>query len=228
VKTAVVTGGNRGIGRAITEALVQGGFFVHVLCQSGQAEPCENTRLWQADLRNYAAAERILEELGEFDVLVNNAGIMNKMVARDYDEASILEITHLNLITPVRLSVWFAEKFKTRGGRVVSIGSVAGEIGHPDTWYGVSKAGLDNAMRSLSRTYGGLGFGFFTVAPGPVETDMQAQNDEARKARLKGATIHQRFASVEEVAEIVAWLATRAPLYMTGQTLDLNSGTNFR
>ena len=114
------------------------------------------------------------------------------------------------------------------GGRIVSLGSIAGEIGHPDIWYGISKAGIVNAMRSLARTYGPKGVVASSVAPGPVETEMMKSIPQDRKNRLMAATISQRFCSVEEVAKTVCWLATDAPASINGEVIDLNNGSNYR
>ncbi len=136
---------------------------------------------------------------------------------------------NVNLISAVRLSVRLAEQMaNSSGGRIVSMGSIAGEIGHPDIWYGISKAGIMNAMRSLARTYGPRGVVANSVAPGPVETEMMKNIPEDRKTRLKAATISQRFCSAEEVAATVCWLATDAPTFINGEVIDMNNGTNYR
>jgi NAD(P)-dependent dehydrogenase (short-subunit alcohol dehydrogenase family) len=172
---------------------------------------------------------RIVDRIGPVDVLVNNAGIMNAKTASDYCNDDILHILNVNLITSVRLSVRLAERMANQGGgRIVSMGSIAGEIGHPDIWYGISKAGLVNAMRSIARTFGSKGVVANSVAPGPVETEMMRNIPQDRKDRLKAATISQRFSTAEEVAETICWLATDAPASINGEVIDINNGTNYR
>lgn len=172
---------------------------------------------------------QIVDRIGPTDVLINNAGIMNTKTANDYSTEEILHILNVNLITAVRLSIRFAEQMaNSGGGRIVSIGSVAGEIGHPDIWYGISKAGLVNAMRSLARSFGPRGVIANSVAPGPVETEMMKNIPQDRKNRLKTATITQRFCSAEEVAKAACWLAIDAPSYINGEVIDMNNGTNYR
>lgn len=226
---AIVTGGNRGIGLEISNRLRARGFEVHVLSRSGIASPPEGVISWRADVSDYEQTIQIVDRIGPLDVLINNAGIMNAKTARDYSPEEILHILNVNLITAVRLSVRVAEQMADgKGGRIVSMGSLAGEIGHPDIWYGISKAGIVNAMRSLARTFGPRGVVANSVAPGPVETEMMKIIPQDRKDRLKAATIRQRFCSAEEVAEAVCWLATDAPACINGEVLDLNNGTNYR
>jgi len=228
-KQAIVTGANRGIGLSVTKRLLERGFHVHRLCRSQPEEALPGTTLWQVDLRDAEALRQVMARLDCPDVLVNNAGYMNPLTALDYTDEQRGEILQVNLIAAVDLSVHFGAQMAERGsGRVVSLGSIAGTIGHPDIWYGVSKAGLVSAMRSLARTFGGRGVTFNTVAPGPTETDMQKDNQEARKERLRSLTFSSRFGEADEVAEVVTWLATDAPLYLNGEVIDLNNGSNFR
>ena len=226
---AIVTGGNRGIGLEISRKLLARGFEVHVLSRSGIDSPPQGMFLWQADVSDYEQTMQIADRIGPPDVLVNNAGVMNTKTAREYSHDDIVRILDVNLLTAVRLSVRVAEQMAGGGGgRIVSVGSIAGEIGHPDIWYGISKAGLMNAMRSLARTYGAKGVIANSVAPGPVETEMMKSIPQDRQDRLKAATIGQRFSTAVEVAEAVCWLATDAPACINGEVIDLNNGSNYR
>jgi NAD(P)-dependent dehydrogenase (short-subunit alcohol dehydrogenase family) len=226
---AIVTGGNRGIGFEISKKLLAKGFEVHVLSRSGLNSPPAGILSWIVDISDYDQTIQIIDKIGTVDVLVNNAGIMNAKTAGDYCHDDILNILQINLITSVRLSVYLAEQMANKGGgRIVSMGSIAGEIGHPDIWYGISKAGIVNAMRSLARSFGLRGVVANSVAPGPVETEMMKNIPQDRKDRLKAATISQRFSTVDEVAEVVCWLATDAPACMNGEVIDLNNGVNYR
>lgn len=226
---AIVTGGNRGIGLEITKMLAAKGFEVHVLSRSGLHAPHPGVVAWETDLADYERTSRAVDEIGSAQVLVNNAGMMNTKTALDYGADEILQLLNTNLITTVRLSARLAQRMADAGGgRIVSIGSIAGEIGHPDIWYGISKAGLMNAMRSLARTFGPRGVIATSVAPGPVETEMMKSIPADRKSRLKAATIDQRFCTAEEVAKAVCWLATEAPASLNGEIVDLNNGSNYR
>jgi 3-oxoacyl-[acyl-carrier protein] reductase len=226
---AIITGGNRGIGFEISKILLGKGYEVHVISRSGIASPPKGMVSWTADVSDYEKILETVDKIGTPDVLINNAGIMNTLTASDYNAEEILHILNVNLISTVRLSAYLAERMAGKGGgRIVSMGSIAGEIGHPDIWYGISKAGLMNAMRSLARTYGPRGVIANSVAPGPVETEMMKNIPQERKSRLMAATISQRFCLAEEVARTVSWLATDAPAFINGDVIDMNNGTNYR
>ncbi|MBS1186215.1 MAG: family oxidoreductase [Burkholderiaceae bacterium] len=226
---AIVTGGSRGIGLEISNMLAAKGFDVHVLSRTRIESPPARTVSWIADIADYEQSLEVLEQIGPVDVLINNAGQMNTKSARDYRLEEIHHSLNLNLINAVRLSIHLATQMADNGGgRIVSLGSIAGQIGHPDIWYGISKAGLANAMRSLARSFGAQGVIANTVAPGPVETEMMKNAPEERKARLKAVTINQRFCTAEEVARTVCWLATDAPAYINGEVFDMNNGANYR
>jgi NAD(P)-dependent dehydrogenase (short-subunit alcohol dehydrogenase family) len=226
---AIVTGGNRGIGLEISKNLLQKGYEVHVLSRSGLATAQDGISSWITDVSDFLQTREIIERIGTPDVLINNAGIMNSKTLSEYSSEDILHILNVNLISAVRLSAEVAGQMAERGGgRIVSMGSIAGEIGHPDIWYGISKAGMMNAMRSLARSFGARGVLANSVAPGPVDTDMMKNIPEDRKMRLKAATISQRFCTAEEVASTVCWLATEAPAFINGEVIDMNNGANYR
>ena len=226
---AIVTGGSRGIGLEITNGLLRRGFTVHVISRTGFEHPSRNVISRTCDLNDWDAVTAVTDEIGTPDVLVNNAGIMNRKTAVEYGEDDIMRILGINLVNAVRLSVLVAEGMAAAGGgRIVSIGSLAGQIGHSDIWYGISKAGLANAMRSLAKSHGPRGVVTFTVAPGPVETDMIKSIPPDRQARLMAATISGRFGAPEEVAEVACWLAADAPAFMNGEVVDVNNGMNCR
>jgi 3-oxoacyl-[acyl-carrier protein] reductase len=226
---AIITGGNRGIGFEVAKRLAAKAYDVHVLSRSGLEMPPAGITSWKVDVADFEAMQAIIDQVGVPDVFINNAGIMNTRAAADYGREHIQEILDINLISAVRASVGLADRMAAvGGGRIVSVASIAGEIGHPDIWYGISKAGLINAMRSIARSHGARGVIANSVAPGPVETDMMKSIPEARKARLKSATISQRFCSAEEVADVILWLATDAPAYINGEVIDMNNGVNYR
>ena len=131
----------------------------------------------------------------------------------------------LNIKAPVALITAVAEgMIKRGGGRIVNNASIAGQIGHPDIWYGITKAGLINATKSFAKELGGKGIVINAVAAGPVETEMLAVIPEARKAAIRKAVYTGRFAYAEEVARTIVWLATESPEYINGSCIDLNNG----
>lgn len=226
---AIVTGGNRGIGLEITNGLLRRGFTVHAISRTGFEHPSRNVISRTCDLNDWDAVTAVMDEIGTPDVLVNNAGIMNRKTAVEYGADDIMRMLGINLVNAVRLSVLVAEGMAAAGGgRIVSIGSLAGQIGHSDIWYGISKAGLANAMRSLAKSHGPRGVVTSTVAPGPVATDMIKSIPPDRQASLMAATIAGRFCTPEEVAEVACWLATDAPAFMNGEVVDVNNGMNCR
>lgn len=109
-------------------------------------------------------------------------------------------------------------------GRIVNNASIAGEIGHPDVWYGITKAGMINMTKSFAKIFGPSGVVVNAVAAGPVETDMLNVIPEARKAAIKQAVYTGRFAQPSEVADTIFWLATDCPEYINGTCIDINNG----
>jgi 3-oxoacyl-[acyl-carrier protein] reductase len=109
-------------------------------------------------------------------------------------------------------------------GRIVNNASIAGQIGHPDVWYGISKAGLINATKSFAKLLGPHGIVINAVAPGPVETDMLDVIPEPRKKAIKQAVYTGRFAHADEVAKAMFWLGTDSPDYINGICIDINNG----
>ena len=110
-------------------------------------------------------------------------------------------------------------------GRIIRVTSVAGQIGHPDIWYGVSKAGLINATKSFAKILAPKGITVNAVAPGPTVTDMMNVIPEDRKNMMKANTYTKRFAEADEIAKTIVWLATDAPEYINGFCVDLNNGS---
>jgi 3-oxoacyl-[acyl-carrier protein] reductase len=109
-------------------------------------------------------------------------------------------------------------------GRIVNNASIAGQIGHPDIWYGITKAGLINATKSFAKLLGPHGIIVNAVAAGPVETDMMQSIPEARKEAILKSVYSGRFAQPIEVAQTILWLATDSPAYINGTCVDINNG----
>lgn len=127
----------------------------------------------------------------------------------------------LNIESPIKLM----ELCANRGvSRIVNNASVAGYTGHPDIWYGVTKAGLINATKSFSKIFEGRVI-VNAVAPSPVDTDMQKVNTEERKEAFRKSVITKRFATANEVAKTILWLATESPEYINGTCIDINNGS---
>ncbi len=231
MKTAIVTGGVKGIGRAVSEALVGRGVqVVAVTHDPKEAVPVDgNMSVACLDLTAPDTVARLLEAHPVADILVNNAGLMNGFGLDQYDRQSRDAIFTLNLWAPVELMWAYGRVMAERGGgRIVNNTSIAAHIGHPDIWYGATKAGLLNATKSIARSLGPSGVTANAVAAGPTDTDMLKKIPEERKDVMRRSSILGRFAQADEVAAAIAWLALDAPAYVNGICIDVNNGSFMR
>jgi 3-oxoacyl-[acyl-carrier protein] reductase len=236
---ALVTGASRGIGQAIAEALARGGF--HVVGTATSATGVAAIDAWLASkglvgrgaLYNAAepgSAEALVENLeagaGLPTVLVNNAGISRdglllRMKPEDWEQT-----LSINLTAAIRLSkLCMKRMLKDRAGRIINISSVIGSIGNAgQTPYSAAKAGLEGFSRALARELAGRNITVNSVAPGFIETDMTRALPEAARTAYLGQIPLGRFGTAEDVAAVVAFLASGQAAYITGQTLHVNGG----
>lgn len=227
-KSVLITGGNKGIGLEVTRQFVQLGYKVFVVARS--FSKCDllaskNVIKKHFDLTNVEQIPELVSELGAIDILVNNAGVMHSIPFDNYPADKLNEILKLNIEAPVALIREVSKSMVENGyGRIVNNASIAGEIGHPDVWYGITKAGLINATKSFAKILGPKGIVINAVAPGPVETEMLNIIPEDRKNAIKSAVYTGRFAKPEEVAKAIVWLATECPEYINGTCMDINNG----
>ncbi len=239
-KVAVVTGGSRGIGRAIALRLATEGADLAICArnlESASAVAAEIEGLGRRCLVrqvNVAEAEQAngliasaIEELGRLDILVNNAGVtrdnlLMRMKEEDWDE--VLAINLKGAFNCAKAAV--RPMLKARGGRIVNITSVVGLQGNPgQANYAASKAGLIGLTKSLARELGSRGITANAVAPGLVpETGMTNELDsEVQQQMLAGVPLG-RAGTVEDVAHAVAFLASEQAAYITGQVLSVDGG----
>jgi 3-oxoacyl-[acyl-carrier protein] reductase len=233
-KVAVVTGGATGIGRAVCRALAARGFRVGVVCNSSEAkarevaEGLEDAFVAKADLSDAAQVDALVKELqevaGRVDVLVNNAGYN-----RDAPIFS-MKLDDYDAVTGVARGTWYLTKLVLRrfmlrtGGRIVNITSVVGHTGNAGQIpYTMTKAGLDAMTRSLAQELRGREVLVNSVAPGFIDTDMTASLPEEVKGRILERIPLGRMGRPEEVAEVVAFLATEGS-YVTGSVIHVNGG----
>lgn len=227
-RTVLVTGGNKGIGLEVTRRFVALGDTVIVVARDftpldefSSAQIIEKS----FDLTQVDQIPLLIASLGHVDILVNNAGVMHALPYDEYPNDKLAEILKLNIEAPVALIREVSKSMvKNGGGRIVNNASIAGQIGHPDVWYGITKAGLINATKSFAKLLGPKGVVINAVAPGPVETQMLDVIPEPRKKEIKSAVYLNRFAEADEVANAIVWLATDSPEYMNGTCLDVNNG----
>ncbi len=227
-RTVLVTGGNRGIGRAIAEAFVAQGDRVAVTTRNGGApEGALDVRCDVTDPEAVEAAFRTVEEAhGPVEVLVANAGITQDTLLLRMSEEDWSSVIDTNLTGTFRL-VKRASKgmLRLKRGRIVLISSVVGMLGSPgQVNYAASKAGLVGMARSLARELGSRGITTNVVAPGYVETDMTGVLTDEQRAAIKLQVPLGRYASPQEVAGAVTWLAGDHAAYVTGAVIPVDGG----
>jgi 3-oxoacyl-[acyl-carrier protein] reductase len=226
-RVALVTGGNRGIGLACARALADAGFRVAVTARSGEVDgfttvQCDQTDPAQVD----AAVAAVEEQLGPVEVLVANAGVTRDGLALTMSDEAFESVVATNLTGTFRVVRRCAKSMlRARFGRIVLVGSVVGLAGSGgQVNYAASKAGLVGMARSLARELGSRGITANVVAPGFIDTDMTAELPDDRKAEVLKQIPLGRFATPEEVAAVVAWLAGDAAGYITGAVIPVDGG----
>jgi len=229
MKTVVITGGNKGIGLETTRLFVNSNYKVVVLARDFEEfefKNNENVQCINFNLLNTHEIPKLISRIGAIDVLINNAGIMLSLPYNNYSSEKINNIIKVNLEAPIALINAVSESMTTnKSGRIVNNASIAGQIGHPDIWYGATKAGLINATKSYAKIFGPHGVLVNAVAASPTETEMLSTIPEARKTDFKKSVILNRFARPEEVAESIFWLGSSSPEYINGICLDINNGS---
>jgi 3-oxoacyl-[acyl-carrier protein] reductase len=227
-RSVLVTGGNRGIGRAIAEAFLAQGDAVAVTTRSGDAPEgafgvaCELTEPESVD----AAFTTVEEHQGPVEVLVANAGITRDTLLLRMGEQDWDDVIQTNLTGSFRLAKRATKgMLRQRKGRIIFVSSVVALLGSPgQVNYAASKAGLIGMARSMARELGSRSITANVVAPGYVETDMTADLPEEQKAAYQQQIPLQRFASPAEVAATVTWLASDGAAYVTGAVIPVDGG----
>ncbi len=227
-KSVLITGGNKGIGLAATKQFADAGYTVYVLARDFEdfsLKHQENIKMVEYDLTDVIGIPDLISKLPAIDILINNAGVMFALPYDSYPPEKINQILRINLEAPVALITEISKTMLSNGyGRIVNNASIAGEIGHPDIWYGITKAGIINLTKSFAKLLGPQGIIVNAVAAGPVQTEMLDSTPEPRKNAIKSAVYTGRFAYPEEVAETMFWLATDCPEYINGTCIDINNG----
>ncbi len=228
-RRVLVTGGNRGIGLAIARSFAEAGHHVAVTTRSGAAPEglaavtCEVTDTASVDAA-FTAAEQALG--GPVEVLVANAGITRDQLLMRMSDAEFDEVLDTNLAGAFRCARRASKgMIRLRYGRIIFVSSVVGLYGSPgQANYAASKAGLVGLARSISRELGGRGITANVVAPGFIDTDMTAELPDERRAAYLAAIPAGRFASPQEVAAAVRFLASDEAGYVTGAVLPVDGG----
>lgn len=243
-RVALVTGGSRGMGRAIVLKLASLGAKVAVnyvaLEPQNEADAQSvvesieqgggDVMAVEADIRKgdevKAMADKVVERWDKIDILINNAGITRdtlimRMSEQAWDDVIETNLRGAYLCTKAALRSMIRQNW----GRIISVSSVAGVIGNAgQTNYAASKAGLIGLTKSLARELGSRGITANAVAPGFIKTQMTERLPDEVKSSILSMTSLQRFGEPEEVAELVGFLATDRAAYITGQVIGIDGG----
>ncbi len=227
-RSVLVTGGNRGIGKAVAEAFVAAGDRVAVTYRSG--EPPTGVLAVRCDVTDGDEVDRAFAEVeaehGPVEVLVANAGITRDTLLLRMGEDDWSDVLETNLTGSFRVAKRAARgMLRMRRGRIVLVSSVVGLLGSAgQANYAASKAGLVGLARSLARELGSRSITANVVAPGFVETEMTAALPEEKQAEYLAQIPLARYASVGEVAATIVWLASPGAAYVTGAVIPVDGG----
>jgi 3-oxoacyl-[acyl-carrier protein] reductase len=239
-KIALVTGGARGIGRAIAIKLAGEGATV-IVNYAGSVQKAQEVvdeiqksggqaQALQCDVSDFEAcgalAKRVLDEYGRLDILVNNAGITRDGLIMRMSEADYDAVLDTNLKGAFNMIHHFSRSFlKQRSGRIINISSVSGVMGNAgQANYSASKAGLIGLTKSVARELASRGVCVNAIAPGFISTDMTEQMGESMKAQVQQMIPMGHMGSPEDVAAVAAFLADEASAYITGQVICVDGG----
>lgn len=238
-KTALVTGGSRGIGAATVRALAQQGadvaFSYHTRADAAQGVVAEVEKAgrrafaFAADARDMAQLQTLWKEsegaLGQIDILVNNAGLLKTSFLAMTSEASWDEVLDVNLKAAFQLSKLAAKTMnRAKRGRIINVSSQAAQMGDiMRASYSAAKAGLIGLTKATARELAASSITCNAIAPGFIETDM-TQSDEARREAQRKLVPVGRFGTAEEVAALILFLASDEAAYITGQCFAIDGG----
>ena len=227
IKKAIVTGGNRGIGKGIVLSLLEQGYLVLATSRDSKKFDISHPNLKLADLDvcNKASLAKFQKIVNDYDpdILINNAGITKDNLFLRMTEDDWSEVIDTNLNSVFRITKLVVKAMlKKKWGRIINISSISGSMGNPgQTNYSASKAGVDAFTRSLAKELGSRNITVNSVAPGFIQTDMTENlinEDLVQKIPL------QRVGKVDDVASLINFLASDESNYITGQTLVVDGG----
>ena len=246
-KNVIITGGNRGIGRGITEAFVQSGANVIVLCRNEESGRKTVEGLISQYGGNHffavcdvsskesvkAAVEAVYDKYGRIDVLVNNAGVSasGAFIELDDDLTDWMRVIDTDLNGTARMTRAVAKRMAAagKGGVIINISSVGGATAgtstdHPKACYHAAKAGVDHLTRALSIELGGYGIRVNTVSPGPTHSDLDADLPPAAVERVETKMPMHRFGEPIEVGALCVFLSSPAAVHITGSVIMHDGG----
>ena len=239
-KTAVVTGGSRGIGLAIATKLAQGGANIAILYVGDESEGIKakeelsqyGTKVEQyfCDVSDFEASqkvvEKVIEEFGGIDFLINNAGITRDKLILNMDEKDFDAVIGVNLKGTFNMIKHTYKHFmKKRFGRIVSTSSIVGLNGNAgQANYSASKSGIIGLTKSVAKELAGRGVTANAVAPGYIGTDMTNVLSDKVKDAMKAQIPAKRIGTPDDVANVVAFLCSDEAAYVTGEVIRVDGG----
>ena len=227
-RTVLITGGNRGIGRSIAEEFIRQGHRVAVTARTGEGPSGSLTVI--ADVTDAASLDaafaEVEEKLGAVEILVANAGITRDTLLMRMSDEQFEEVVNTNLNGVFRVvrraSIGMIKK---KFGRIILIGSVVGLLGSAgQVNYSSTKSALVGMARSITRELGARNITANVIAPGFIDTDMTSALPEDQQADYKKRIPAGRFASPEEVARVVTWMASDDASYISGAVIPVDGG----
>lgn len=239
-KVAFITGATRGIGRQIAITLAKEGFDIAInyrkenedLIETKKLVEAQNVKCFtvQGDVSSFEDSERmvkdIIEEFNHIDILVNNAGITKDMLLMRMKKEDFESVIGVNLVGTFNITKnVIPYMMKNRSGRIINVSSVVGISGNAgQTNYSASKAGIIGFTKSLSKEVGSRNILVNAVAPGFIETQMTDVLKEEVKEEISKTIPLKRMGTVEDVANVVKFLASKDSSYITGQVINIDGG----
>ncbi len=227
-RTVLITGGNRGIGYAIAEAMVAAGHRVAVTARNGEGP--KGTLSVVADVTDSASLDtaitQVEEKLGPIEVIVANAGITRDTLLMRMSDEDFEDVVNTNLTGVFRVVKRVTKSMlRAKYGRVILIGSVVGLLGSAgQVNYSATKSALVGIARSITRELGAKNITANVIAPGFIDTDMTAELGEELAEKYRSQIPAGRFATPEEVAKVVAWVASEDASYISGAVIPVDGG----
>lgn len=239
-KVAFITGATRGIGRQIAITLAKEGFDIAInyrkenedLIETKKLVESQNVKCFtvQGDVSSFEDSERmvkdIIEEFNHIDILVNNAGITKDMLLMRMKKEDFESVIGVNLVGTFNITKnVIPYMMKNRSGRIINVSSVVGISGNAgQTNYSASKAGIIGFTKSLAKEVGSRNILVNAVAPGFIETQMTDVLKEEVKEEISKTIPLKRMGTVEDVANVVKFLASKDSSYITGQVINIDGG----
>jgi 3-oxoacyl-[acyl-carrier protein] reductase len=238
-KTALITGGAKGIGAAVCRTLAENGFNLAINYNSSYSEACSlkkelstltNVEIFKCDVSCSAQVKEMFSEInnhfGGVDILVNNAGIAQQALFTDITDSMWEKMLSTNLSGAFyccREALPYM--INQKSGKIINIASMWGEVGASvEVHYSAAKAGLIGLTKALAKEVGLSGITVNAVSPGVIETDMLSSFSEEDKACLKEETPLNRLGTVQDIAKAVGFLASDSADFITGQVVSVNGG----